>query len=256
MGHYVYKYVYNDEIIYIGKNDTDLYSRLKQHGKCGDNIPEEGWDEINNSNIFYCELPNSTMSDVVESELIRRYKPKWNKAKMSEWSGLDFVEPKWKKAFENNSNEILKEKEREISILRSRLDKCEKEISKLREKARYKNDYYLLCIKYDSLIDKLNDKCISTENSYEFNDVCDWYKQTDSLNGIFEAITYDSKQNVTSYKKIYIDHLGRLYFEFEQINRLPAKGIIFHSKTDTYKSNWQVLRGWLNSGTNEYIKIA
>ena len=28
MGHYVYKYVYNNEIIYIGKNDTDLYSRL------------------------------------------------------------------------------------------------------------------------------------------------------------------------------------------------------------------------------------
>ena len=80
MGHYVYKYVHNNEIIYIGKNDTDLYSRLRQHGKYGDNIPEEGWDEINNSDIFYCELPNAIMSDVVESELIRRYKPKYNKA--------------------------------------------------------------------------------------------------------------------------------------------------------------------------------
>lgn len=31
MGHYVYKYVYNNEIIYIGKNDTDLESRIYQH---------------------------------------------------------------------------------------------------------------------------------------------------------------------------------------------------------------------------------
>ena len=102
MGHYVYKYVYNEEIIYIGKNDTDLYSRLRQHGKYGDNIPEEGWDKINNSDIFYCELPNATMSDVVESELIRRYKPKYNKAKMSEWCGIGFVEPEWKKIVPSN----------------------------------------------------------------------------------------------------------------------------------------------------------
>lgn len=97
MGNYVYKYVYDNEIIYIGKNDTDLTSRLNRHGKPGDNIPEEGWDEINNSDIFYCELANRIMSDVVESELIRRYKPKYNKAKTSEWSGLEFVEPKWEK---------------------------------------------------------------------------------------------------------------------------------------------------------------
>lgn len=95
MGHYVYKYVFNDEIIYIGKNDTDLHSRLKCHGRPGDNIPEEGWDEINNSDIFYCILANSNMSDVVESELISRYEPKYNKAKKSKWVGLFFTEPVW-----------------------------------------------------------------------------------------------------------------------------------------------------------------
>ena len=121
MGHYVYKYVHNNEIIYIGKNDTDLYSRLRQHGKYGDNIPEEGWDEINNSDIFYCELPNAIMSDVVESELIRRYKPKYNKAKMSEWCGIGFVEPEWKKAFEKNNDIVVKEKDIEISNLKAKL---------------------------------------------------------------------------------------------------------------------------------------
>ena len=97
MGHFVYKYVLDNEVIYIGKNDTNLHSRLAQHGKAGDNIPAEAWDDINKADIFYCTLANSTMSDVVESELIRRYKPKYNTAKRSEWSGLDFVEPKWKK---------------------------------------------------------------------------------------------------------------------------------------------------------------
>ena len=31
MGHFVYKYVYDGEIVYIGKNDTDLKTRIKQH---------------------------------------------------------------------------------------------------------------------------------------------------------------------------------------------------------------------------------
>lgn len=71
MGHYVYKYVFNGEIIYIGKCDSDLDQRLAQHGKPGDNIDKKYWDDINASDIYYCTLANETMSDVVESELIR-----------------------------------------------------------------------------------------------------------------------------------------------------------------------------------------
>lgn len=256
MGHYVYKYVHNNEIIYIGKNDTDLYSRLRQHGKYGDNIPEEGWDEINNSDIFYCELPNAIMSDVVESELIRRYKPKYNKAKMSEWCGIGFVEPEWKKAFEKNNDIVVKEKDIEISNLKAKLEKCKKEIDKLKELERYKYNYFTLANRYEKLISQKDNVCISNESSYEFDEVCEWYKQTDLTDGIFEAIGYDSKQNITSYKQIYIDFLGRLYFEFEQIHRKPVEGVIFWGKTDTTKKNWQILRNWLNSGSNEYIKVA
>ena len=96
MGHFVYKYVLNDEIIYIGKCDSDLDIRLSQHGHNGDNIMPEGWDDINNSDIYFCRLANSVMSDVVESELIRRYRPKYNRAKMNtKWDGLEFAEPSW-----------------------------------------------------------------------------------------------------------------------------------------------------------------
>lgn len=96
-GHYVYKYVLNNEVIYVGKTDTSLDSRIAQHGKSGDNIPSSAWKDINSSDVYYVTLNNSTMSDVVESELIRRYKPKYNVAKKSDWSGLPFPEPEWTK---------------------------------------------------------------------------------------------------------------------------------------------------------------
>ena len=137
MASYVYKYVLNDEIIYIGKNDTDLYSRLNQHGKPGDNIEEYGWDEINQSTIYYIELANSTMSDVVESELIRRYKPKYNKAKNSEWDGLSFVEPKWKIC---NSDMIKKNKK--INAKQYDKYKPDAELQILNDLLKFENTYY------------------------------------------------------------------------------------------------------------------
>lgn len=103
MGHYVYKYVYNGEIVYIGKNDTDLKTRIKQHER------EEKFQPYLKSDIYYIEVANKIMSDVVESELIRRYKPKLNVAKMSDWSGLEFTEPEWEKFISKNKNQTIKE---------------------------------------------------------------------------------------------------------------------------------------------------
>ena len=96
MPSYVYKFVYENEIIYIGKSNSNLDSRINNHGRPGDNIDKKYWDMINSSQIYYIQLANQTMCDVVESELIRRYKPKCNKAKMSDWIGLEFNEPEWK----------------------------------------------------------------------------------------------------------------------------------------------------------------
>jgi hypothetical protein len=79
--------------------------RLKQHGKTGDNIPKKAWHEIKAADIYYIPLVNSIMSDVVESELIRRYKPKWNIAKKeTEWSGIPFQEPEWIKYIPKKDN--------------------------------------------------------------------------------------------------------------------------------------------------------
>lgn len=107
MGHYVYKYVLNKEIIYIGKTDAELKTRLSNHGKPGDNINELAWEDINNADIYYAELANEMMTDVVESELICKYKPKYNVAKKTNWEGLNFVEPIW--YYYGNSEGCLEE---------------------------------------------------------------------------------------------------------------------------------------------------
>lgn len=118
MSHYVYKYVLNGEILYIGKTDGVLSRRLKQHGRKGDNIASEYWDEINKCDIYYISCANNIMSDVIESELIRRYKPKCNKAKLSEWSGLPFEEPSWElyKSVPERKNVLLRNSESQSKV--------------------------------------------------------------------------------------------------------------------------------------------
>lgn len=91
MGHYVYKYVHNDEIIYIGKNDTNLESRIKQHER------ERKFKKYLSSDIYYIELSNRAESKALEALLINKYKPKLNVVDVYETSSnlIQFVEPTW-----------------------------------------------------------------------------------------------------------------------------------------------------------------
>ena len=123
MSHYVYKYVNNGEIIYIGKCDSKLIQRINQH-KAEDKFKPY----LDTCKIYYAVLANATMSDVVESELINKYKPRLNIAKMSEWAGLGFEEPKWVEYAEGdfeplklqfNKGVSVSEKERSLSLLSS-----------------------------------------------------------------------------------------------------------------------------------------
>jgi hypothetical protein len=258
MGHYVYKYVHENEIIYIGKNDTDLVSRLNSHGKSGDNIPEEGWSEINNSDIYYCKLANSTMSDVVESELIRRYMPKYNKAKTSEWSGILFTEPTWIK-FRKDKN-VCVDKDKTIEILNIQKNKLITENEKLKDKIyelmRFRDLYFSLSIEFDKWKDAKFDQ-ISDDESISFDEVCRLYKSSSEDEKCkYIANTYDKNGNLTSCKKIYEDVYGHLVFEFSQNHRDCVNGTIFYYKDDPVMKNYSILRTWKNCGSNEYRRIA
>ena len=100
----VYKFVLNEEIIYIGKADNGIASRINQHGKSGDNIAEEGWTEINASDIYFIVCPSDKVTEFIEYHLLKRYKPKWNDPRTyngSEWDAFPLEEPEWTK-YERN----------------------------------------------------------------------------------------------------------------------------------------------------------
>ncbi len=82
MGHCVYKYVLDDEIIYIGKNDTELKSRVYSHEtEKSDRLYrffEKYGDKLK---IYYTEVKNRLQADLLESFLIDKYKPSFNIAK-------------------------------------------------------------------------------------------------------------------------------------------------------------------------------
>lgn len=89
-GHYVYKYVLDGEIIYIGKNNTNLIDRINQH------TIEKKFQENADAVVYYAELKNSVESGTMELLLINKYKPKLNIASVQEGLSIDFTEPEWK----------------------------------------------------------------------------------------------------------------------------------------------------------------
>lgn len=88
-GNYVYKYVWNGDIIYIGKNDTDLVSRILQHRK------EQKFKAYLDSKIYYGILKNSSESDMMERLLINKYKPILNVSCKKDGLSIVFEEPEW-----------------------------------------------------------------------------------------------------------------------------------------------------------------
>ena len=101
MGHYVYKYVKNNEIVYVGKNDTDLHSRIYQH------TLENKFKPFLNCDIYYMELSNSTETRIMESLLINKYKPILNVSEKREGLSLiDFKELEWKKYYKPQKESI------------------------------------------------------------------------------------------------------------------------------------------------------
>lgn len=84
---YIYKYVRNNEIIYIGKT-KNLQQRHKQHLQEVDKF-------LKTDELYYFLCPTSNIMDVYETALINKYHPILNKA--DNISTIDIVvkEPDW-----------------------------------------------------------------------------------------------------------------------------------------------------------------
>ena len=263
-GHYVYKYVYDGEIIYIGKSDVpDLRARLYQHGRKGDNIAEEAWDMINHSNIYYIELENAVMSDCVESELIRRYMPRLNKAKKSQWSGLPFAEPVWKpiQFFGLDDNDIYQAYDKAFArnkFLTRTIDKLEEEVKALRQTLTEKEARIKMLTK---TLESTREPTPLLEDGAptgkSLDEVIALYRNGEK-NLDYVSYAFDAKDKINCVKRVYTTgpDYSLLRFEFEQTGTTYVSGFLYANPNQLTMTNQNVVRCWTNRGTNIYYPIA
>ena len=99
--HGVYKYVYNDEVIYVGKTDAEngFKKRIDRHKKEN--------ELFNKSDIYVYKCKDKTETDSLETILINAYKPVLNKMKVYDYK-IDPPELNWIpwKNY-NNKNKIV-----------------------------------------------------------------------------------------------------------------------------------------------------
>ena len=89
--HFVYKYVSENKIIYVGKVDSDLKRRVEEHAKETKFLPY-----LENAEIYCMRLANSTETTFMELYLINKYKPVLNAtAKYEGISNIHVQEPEW-----------------------------------------------------------------------------------------------------------------------------------------------------------------
>lgn len=122
----IYKYVYNGEIIYIGKSDVDLWHRIKGHEK-----EDKFRPYLKRVKIYYFSCNNPAETTIYETYLINKYKPILNTA-MKYYDTIDFniPEPEWydcKYKYIDETSQIIQELFKQVCqehIRKGTLDKA------------------------------------------------------------------------------------------------------------------------------------
>lgn len=124
----VYKYVYDNEIIYVGKSDHSILGRIKGHSTESKFKPF-----LKKCQIYYAWLPNPAFTTIFETFLINKYKPRLNVAmKYDAILPFDICEPVW--YLFNPSIGLLYQKGDELNFTNSNDDELfnlSQEINKL-----------------------------------------------------------------------------------------------------------------------------
>lgn len=106
--YYVYKYVQNNQIVYIGITNN-LDRRFKEHLK---------EDNLKNSKIFYFSCNSKAVAENYEFFLINKYHPVFNTAKQQKDFICDIIEPDWSLY----STELIKNIEIETNKEKNNID--------------------------------------------------------------------------------------------------------------------------------------
>lgn len=88
----IYKYVWHDEIVYIGKADKDIMSRIVAHKSESKFQPY-----LKDCVIWYTECVNPAHTTILETYLINKYKPRLNVSmKYTDNLPINLIEPEWR----------------------------------------------------------------------------------------------------------------------------------------------------------------
>lgn len=254
MGHYVYKYVLNGEILYIGKTDVDLAKRLKQHGKRGDNIPSKHWQEINRANIYFCEFADRHMTDIYETELIRRHNPKYNKAKKTEWSGIDLPEPVWclyQREIGNSKREQeLLEQLNSIAATNAELERalitrCDRCLCKKKLNDLYNALYFGTTKK----------EYVPKKSGIEVDEVLNIFHDGKLIEP-YVSICFTPFGDIECIKVLQTGSYNQLDFIVNQIGSPVYKGTLFYTADDDTVKNWNVFRSYKNRGSKLFYPLS
>lgn len=94
-GCFVYKYVCGNEVVYVGKADSGLERRIREHGR------ERRFIDLPDPRIYWAPLCNPAETAAMELLLICKYKPRLNiRDKYPEALSIGFKEPEWKRYHE------------------------------------------------------------------------------------------------------------------------------------------------------------
>ena len=231
---YVYYFLnYDDEIIYVGRTN-DIKRRMKEHFVKG-HLDKSCYEEVNK--IMFAKVNDSKYdTEICETLLINKYKPKYNKEKVF---------------FENNKKTSyslidLNFKELTVYFLDNSFNlslndfKYPCYLSDLSNQDRCKNliDYNLGNLKHRKGIYKNLNKDIYKENRYIYSTLIKIYEYI-GKNICYEKSNIDEPINDNgelslSYVTFNIDILNKLKLDIKTIALIIQCGFIFHITDSLY----------------------
>lgn len=148
MKYFVYKYVYHNDVIYVGKTDN-MKRRVDEHAS-GQGLEAKFLPYLHESDIYFHECCNEVEMSALERLLINQYKPILNVKDVTAGDSTVTIEIDWQYYIETT--------DRRYDILLSELNQCKKTIASHR--TRIQN--------YEDTVRKLRKKMASLLPFYKY----------------------------------------------------------------------------------------
>jgi predicted GIY-YIG superfamily endonuclease len=195
MRYFVYQYIHQGDVIYVGKTD-DIARRVKEHAS-GQGLEEKFLPYLETSDIYYHECSNEVEMNALERLLIHKYKPMLNVIDVQEGAVTFNLELDWVLYREHlgASNEFDRERmlcQRNILSNETRIMNYLQEVSRLREKMRSLLPFYRwISIHYNEFPQfyeaffRIPEEAIPQEKSVQIGKfvVPEWYEETKEIGG-------------------------------------------------------------------------